>query len=572
MDPEGALAVERRLVSLARSRGPLRAALAYVAVHAQVKRIWERLGYARIGDYATECLGISGRELQDLGKTGARLHGLPAVEAALRSGALSWSKARSVARVATPDDEAAWVAFAQRLTSSALEKETRRVDVDSLDGGPALPEPVEIDEDGPGRGLTIPCTRRVSAKWWRVKQLARQVEGRPLSPRDCAELVAAEVLSAIALEEDEAGEACDDAGMSRERARAQTRARAEDEPAEICEEPVAFDLPCISLEGIGDAGVRELHRRLLDLVRREQRLDAEIGALLTVVVDRRMHTALGFATQERYAKERLGISGRKGRSLIRIERATRRCPALATAYREGALSSVQAEALVPLVLLDVNGRWSDPWVRHARAVTVRRLRDDVEAAVVLADADPPCFWRTGGLPDDDGEPVVSPEADLRRICTADSAPDETCLVWFHGPRDLIQLLRATLCTVRRRQERLTGSLPTEGQALEAMLDHVLEAWGADLPVARLHRVFERDGWHCLVPGCSSRRNLHAHHVVPRSAGGGNEIANLATLCAWHHLRGVHAGLVECRGQAPDGLRFVLPLASYRSGDRRVASA
>ena len=97
-----------------------------------------------------------------------------------------------------------------------------------------------------------------------------------------------------------------------------------------------------------------------------------------------------------------------------------------------------------------------------------------------------------------------------------------------------------------------------------MLDHALEVWGS--PLARVqtaHRVFERDGWRCTVPGCSSFRNLHDHHIVFRSAGGGNGLENRTTLCAWHHLRGVHAGRVRCTGRAPERLRFELGVRSGR---------
>jgi hypothetical protein len=37
-----------------------------------------------------------------------------------------------------------------------------------------------------------------------------------------------------------------------------------------------------------------------------------------------------------------------------------------------------------------------------------------------------------------------------------------------------------------------------------------------------HRVFERDGWRCTVPGCSSCRNLHSHPIVFRSHHGPGE--------------------------------------------------
>jgi hypothetical protein len=107
-----------------------------------------------------------------------------------------------------------------------------------------------------------------------------------------------------------------------------------------------------------------------------------------------------------------------------------------------------------------------------------------------------------------------------------------------------------------------------------MLDCALEAWTLRDPAARRpDPVIERDGYRCAVPGCSSRRNLHDHHVTFRSAGGSDDAGNRVTLCAFHHQRGVHAGLVRVRGRAPDGLVFELglrpgapPLTRYRSGD------
>jgi hypothetical protein len=97
-----------------------------------------------------------------------------------------------------------------------------------------------------------------------------------------------------------------------------------------------------------------------------------------------------------------------------------------------------------------------------------------------------------------------------------------------------------------------------------MLEHVFEAWGRGRPVPKRYRVYDRDGWRCTVPGCTSYRNLHDHHIVFRSAGGGDALENRTTLCAWHHLRGVHAGRVGCSGKAPGGLRFTLGLREAHS--------
>jgi hypothetical protein len=161
-----------------------------------------------------------------------------------------------------------------------------------------------------------------------------------------------------------------------------------------------------------------------------------------------------------------------------------------------------------------------------------------------------------------------------------SAPDEICWARFMGPPDVVQLFQAVLNTVRRRIEKDTGHLPTAGEALGVMLDHVLESWGEiDAKVAARHRIFARDGWRCAAPGCSSMQNLHDHHIRYRSAQGGDEPQNRITACAFHHLRGIHAGLLRCVGKAPDGLRWemglrpgISPRLVYRSGDIRVQAA
>jgi hypothetical protein len=100
-----------------------------------------------------------------------------------------------------------------------------------------------------------------------------------------------------------------------------------------------------------------------------------------------------------------------------------------------------------------------------------------------------------------------------------------------------------------------------------MFDHSIASWW--LPTPRAHRVFARDGWRCTVPGCTSQRNLHAHHILFRSAGGSDDDANLTTLCAAHHQRGVHEGAIRISGRAPGALLFEMPLGRFRSGDLAV---
>jgi hypothetical protein len=61
-------------------------------------------------------------------------------------------------------------------------------------------------------------------------------------------------------------------------------------------------------------------------------------------------------------------------------------------------------------------------------------------------------------------------------------------------------------------------------------------------------------------GCpvAARHPVHAHHVVYRSRGGSDFKSNLVSLCAAHHLHGVHRGFVCVKGVAPAALVWTFP--------------
>jgi len=286
------------------------------------------------------------------------------------------------------------------------------------------------------------------------------------------------------------------------------------------------------------------------------------------------------------------------------------------------LSWVQAQALAPLLEAGVGRGHASAWVARARSVTVRRLQDDVRGALALADLDAARFARTGGFPGGPADPTdstdlkeveVAMEMEERRTgarshgaadggterqtrahpdpaaegrperqtrARAEPPPDgsrEDATISFHAPAESARFFRAVLGAVRERLARGRGVPVSEGEAFEAMLDHAIAAWSERDPRTRRdYRIFERDGWRCAVPGCTSHRSLQVHRVVFRSHGGGDEPENRITLCAWHHQRGAHGGLVRITGWAPDRLRFELglrngepPLMVYESGDRLV---
>ena len=119
---------------------------------------------------------------------------------------------------------------------------------------------------------------------------------------------------------------------------------------------------------------------------------------------------------------------------------------------------------------------------------------------------------------------------------------------FTGPASVVALLRDVLDAFADPEE-------PRWTALERVLRHVIANWES---TPRHHDpVFARDGWRCTVPACSSRRNLHDHHIRFRSRGGDNRRDNRTVVCAAHHLHGLHDGTIHAAGVAPHAIAWQL---------------
>jgi hypothetical protein len=182
---------------------------------------------------------------------------------------------------------------------------------------------------------------------------------------------------------------------------------------------------------------------------------------------------------------------------------------VAGAFRQGRITALQAEVLLRAdsQALERAEGWGGERVANACRTTLRGLEDD---------APPPLVVR--------------------------------------APRPVARLFRALM--------RQLG--------LERVLDHALATWLEAGKLVVDYADFARDGWRCTVPGCTARRNLQSHHIRFRSRGGPDESWNRTTLCAFHHLRGVHAGRVRIRGRAPAHLVYRLGIGAFASGDRKLA--
>jgi hypothetical protein len=321
-----------------------------------------------------------------------------------------------------------------------------------------------------------------------------------------------------------------------------------------------------------------LDARLVEAMRVLRTIEPRIGQLLRVVVDQRFYRCFGHSVFESYVRERLGISARKAWALLKLERTTLRSADFGRAYRDGHLSWVRALALLPV--LDREN--AAAWIARAELVTVRRLNDEVDWVLAARDvlgprvslAPPPVDSR---LP----SPVAAtatatsecrisspdPRLQLRAHRVESAARQEMspggsattarshaafevsdAEVRFTGPASVVALLRDVL-------DAFADPAEPRWTALERVLRHAIIHW--ESTPRHPDPVFARDGWRCTVPACSSRRNLHDHHIRFRSRGGDNGRENRTTVCAAHHLHGIHDGTIEASGVAPHAIAWQL---------------
>jgi hypothetical protein len=222
---------------------------------------------------------------------------------------------------------------------------------------------------------------------------------------------------------------------------------------------------------------------------------------------------MGFASFGHYATERLGMAERTVAQRTALERRFYALPKMRAALRAGRISYEKAR----LVASVADEASLEAWIVHAERCTCVALRREIEAR---EDA---------------------------QMCARRSFA-------VRVPRRVGVLVAAAFRAAREAE----GRWIPPGECLVRVAAHFIGTWKDAVPErrSRASRAISRDGGACQVPGCS-RAAAHAHHVVFRSAGGSDDVANLVSICAAHHLHGVHAGHVRVSGRAPDALTWEL---------------
>ena len=336
---------------------------------------------------------------------------------------------------------------------------------------------------------------------------------------------------------------------------------------------------------------RELDRVVRDLSRRlaSQELEFSRGFL-------QLHRAngwrrLGYATEGQYARERLGMSASsllaKRALALRLES----LPGVADALGTGRIG---VEAALQVARVATRGT-EGAWVERARQRTIKHFREEVAAALVAVrlsgerECPPPVDSELsafqgleravlrGGLGAELGEEGMGEPAEPNGEHQSAHGGRRA---WGVMLGSLAAWLRAGFQTSAGRQEPSQREVSSAGRVeLRLRVSRETYEWwrGLELQAApwlprgmswvkflclalwRAWRhvvgasvaygeIYVRDRWRCTSPVCN-RQDVTPHHLRFRAAGGSDEAANVAAVCTWCHLFGVHGGRIRARGTA-----------------------
>ncbi len=140
-EQQRAAALHQRIQQLVRLERRAMRELALGLARMQRDKLYRQLGYAGLVEYGEQAFGFSPSKTRQLALLGRKLPDLPTLDQALCSGALGWTKARTLLPILTPENEGAWVERALAVPNRELEELVCRAEA-----GDAPPDP---DEDWP---------------------------------------------------------------------------------------------------------------------------------------------------------------------------------------------------------------------------------------------------------------------------------------------------------------------------------------------------------------------------------------------------------------------------------------
>ncbi len=547
------------LLRLIRGEGALRLALGEGLLALETCGGWKALGYPTLDAYARERLGRSGRWFSDARALARRLSESPdfrPLRDALSRGRLSTSKVEVVLKLLsglTEQPVVQVVEMARFLTVKQLRQLVR-----VLEGRPTD----SADAASPRSWVTI--TRQLDPvdlmAFEYILKLISSVSNLPDTDHSRAEAV--EYVLAEAMTTLMRYSKLDLPSLAPEPEQAEAI-------QSVSEAPLTHDFrpstnpdldPALETEIAWPEPLELIDAQLASLSQTLARRDLDIGVLGRECALSGLHLEAGFPNFDDYCREVLQYPPTSMAARVALAERLRRLPPIETALLEGRIG-FEAASLLARVSQAAD---AEEWVERASRLTLKRLREEVETARLFGrvsnePARPPS--RTQLREAQDFERTVYATLIGRTVSTL--TPDEgqksggsqveKTPLRLNLPVDLATFWREL---ESEHREHLGGDF------VPFLIQTVLGTWRdafSHLSKIEYSDVYERDRWRCQNPRCSSR-HVTPHHIIFRSAGGGEERSNLLSLCAICHLELVHGktargSTLHVSGQAPDDLEW-----------------
>ncbi len=337
---------------------------------------------------------------------------------------------------------------------------------------------------------------------------------------------------------------------------------------------VANEGPDEQMAAVREEDWKALHARLRSIAKRRVVLEAEEASCLIEAEESELHRRLGYASMLEYLERELYWGPHAAKERLRVARDLLELPLIADLFRDGELCFSAVRELTRVA----TPATEEAFVRKAQGKTARQVEqmvaglkygDEPDArpdpalikkrVVICVSVETYALWQRtrAALEDEFGGRLTDEEFAHTLARRATDTPTTTDSV----PRPAVQIA-VTLCKACKQSfvESPGEAIPIDaGTAARLSCDAEyigdLESdeptrVASHIPAAIRRKVFHRDHFACVAPGCRAKRCLDAHHLTHRKAGGGHSMANIAVLCFGHHQRH-HAGKLRIKGRAPD---------------------
>ncbi len=319
----------------------------------------------------------------------------------------------------------------------------------------------------------------------------------------------------------------------------------------------------------------DLHSRLLSTLAELARVEKQAVLLFAGIYSRKPFRELGYSSMRQYAREALGFSDAKFYQFQRLAESFKTLPKVKRAVASGEFSWTKARTVASVAKPESQGEW----IEIAKASSSRKLERTARLARKsdgFAPA-PDLFSKERSGPAVRRELTVTLKLEPEQLAQLEGLEEAFRKQGLKGSREEVLLQALSLATggqpsavneictrVQSQPKQVViyqcedcdgkkvktsrGLIETDAPTDDATVLGTDGVNRSSIPPKTRNAVLARDRHRCQSPGCGNTRFLEVHHIRPRAEGGGNDPANLITLCSACHQLAHDGTRVQCAAE------------------------